>query len=174
MGRYYRIDRTIHDFSIRNTHCYWYELHILYKTVEINWCSQVNKWAVSWQNQQMSVRPAKTQIRLGGCTHWLIRLGGCLGWSEYLLSAHSFEYLLSTHSFCWFCHVVAHMILWKVVPINWNYRKLTGRVYIANYWLIFSLSIISKFYYGKVTIMGHIHKMSFIKIFECPETGLQN
>ena len=33
----------------------------------------------------------------------LIRLGRCPGWSESSLGAHSF---------CWFCHVVAHFILW--------------------------------------------------------------
>ena len=32
----------------------------------------------------------------------LIRLGGCLGWSESSLGAYSM---------CWFCHVVAHIII---------------------------------------------------------------
>ena len=32
----------------------------------------------------------------------LIRLGGCLGWSESSLGAYSL---------CWFCHVVAHIII---------------------------------------------------------------
>ena len=32
----------------------------------------------------------------------LIRLGGCPGWSESSLG---------THSFCWFCHVMAHILL---------------------------------------------------------------
>ena len=82
-------------------------------------------WAATWQNQQVTVRPAKTQISLdirpvwsesSLCTKWvakdpsffmrtattLIRLGGCPGWSESSLGAHSF---------CWFCHVAAHMLL---------------------------------------------------------------
>ena len=46
-------------------------------------------WATSRQNQQMTVRPAKTKISLG------IRPV----WSESSLCAHSV---------CWFCHIAAH------------------------------------------------------------------
>ena len=73
------------------------------------------------KNNKVSVRPAKTQIRLGGsdqslrCPHeetlgpylpiertakTLIRLGRCPGWSESSLGAQSF---------CWFCHVVTQL-----------------------------------------------------------------
>ena len=34
----------------------------------------------------------------------LIRLGRCPSWSESLLGAHSL---------CWFCHVLAHMFVWR-------------------------------------------------------------
>ena len=84
-----------------------------------------SKWAATWQNNKMSVRPAKTQISLGIrpvwsesslsdwrnigslATHWaqaktLIRLGGRPGWSESSLGAHSY---------CWFCQVVAQVPL---------------------------------------------------------------
>ena len=75
------------------------------------------------KTNKMAVRPAKTQISLGIrpvwsesslCAEWvgkafflrtmktLIRLGGCPGWSESSLGAHSF---------CWFCHVVAQLLL---------------------------------------------------------------
>ena len=47
------------------------------------------------KTNKMSVRPAKTQIRLGGCP----------GWSEYLLG---------TQSLCWFCHVTAQV--WWFLP----------------------------------------------------------
>ena len=47
----------------------------------------VNKWAASWQNQQVVVRPAKTQISLG------IRLV----WSESSLSAWRKLGSLATH-----------------------------------------------------------------------------
>ena len=79
------------------------------------------------KTNKMSVRPAKTQVSLGihpvsesslsawrnlgpSATHWaqaktLIRLGGCPGWSESSLGAHSF---------CWFCHVVAQIIIFAL------------------------------------------------------------
>ena len=38
----------------------------------------------------------------------LIRLGGCPGWSESSLG---------THSFCWFCHVVAQMLLTGTIHV---------------------------------------------------------
>ena len=31
----------------------------------VNFCRKKKKWAASWQNQKMTVRPAKTQISLG-------------------------------------------------------------------------------------------------------------
>ena len=91
----------------------------VYQTVSV--C----KWAAIWQNQQMCVHLAKTQISLDIRPVWsesllsawrklgslathkrtaktLIRLGGCPGWSESSLSAHSF---------CCFCHVMAQIIL---------------------------------------------------------------
>ena len=80
-------------------------------------------WASSWQNQNITVRLAKTQISLAICPVWsessmsirrklgflathsaqaktLIKLGGCPGWSESLLDAQSF---------CWFWHEAAHI-----------------------------------------------------------------
>ena len=71
------------------------------------------------KTNKVRVRPAKTQISLGIRPVWsesslstwrnlgslaktLIRLIWCPGWSESSLGAHSF---------CWFCHVVAQILL---------------------------------------------------------------
>ena len=82
-------------------------------------------WATTWQNQQINVRPAKTQISLGNwpvwseyslCAQWVAedprllhahsedsdQTGWCPGWSESSLGANSF---------CWFCYVAAHILM---------------------------------------------------------------
>ena len=86
-----------------------------------------NIWAATGQNQQNGCVPSKdsdqpghppTLIRVFAVRMkkpWvisyplstqrrLIRLGRCPGWSDSSLG---------THLFCWFCHVVAHMFLWR-------------------------------------------------------------
>ena len=75
-------------------------------------------WAVTRQNQQLTVCRAKTQISLGICPVWtesslstqwvaktqaffmrttktLVRLGGCPSWSESSLDAHAILLVLS-------------------------------------------------------------------------------
>ena len=63
------------------------------------------------KTNKMSVRPAKTQIRLGGCP----------GWSESSLGAQSL---------CWFCHVAAHLIswarLWSVIKLVCTVQELSA------------------------------------------------
>ena len=89
------------------------------------------------KTNNVSVRPAKTQISLGIRPVWsesslsawrklgslapmkrtaktLIRLGGCPGWSESSLGAHSP---------CWFWHIVAHIRLSWVFGIDRNIRQ---------------------------------------------------
>ena len=83
------------------------------------------------KTNKMTMHPAKTQISLGirpvwsvfairMKKHWilsyplsalrrLIRLGRCPGWSESLLGAQSF---------CWFCHVVAQLLLLRLRLIS--------------------------------------------------------
>ena len=80
------------------------------------------------KTSKMAVRPTKTQISLGRVfavrrkklgslvTHWAH--SGCPGWSESSLGAHSF---------CWFCHVVAHVILSDVL-LNFIGRGLLRRI----------------------------------------------
>ena len=88
-------------------------------------CSDKDKWAATWQNQQNECAPSDDSVSVGiaqsdqslrralsgklrpkvsSCgQRRLIRLGGCPDWSESSLGAHSF---------CWFCHVAAQ--LWAV------------------------------------------------------------
>ena len=73
-------------------------------------------WAASCQNEQSDCAPSedsdqprhplRTKAFFMRTAKTLIRLGGCPGWSESSLSAHSF---------CWFCHVVAHMYIIKII-----------------------------------------------------------
>ena len=109
-------------------------------------CEQkVWKWAATWQNQQSECAPSEDSDQPGhppslirvftvrmkkpwvlsyplSAQRRLIRLGGCPGWSESSLGAHSF---------CWFCHVVAQILLqlcWMVhrhFPEN-CYERLQG------------------------------------------------
>ena len=95
-------------------------------------------WRFSWYEpprdkiNNVAMRPAKTQISLGGCPVWSesslcaqwvakdsrflhadsedsIRLGGCPGWSESSLD-------VQPH--CWFCHVAAHMVRFYVAVLH--------------------------------------------------------
>ena len=92
------------------------------------------------KTNKVTVRPAKTQIRLGkrppslirvfavrmkkdwvlrntlSAQRRLIRLGGCPGWSESSQGAQSF---------CWFCHEAAH------ISISTQYRSYRKK---NNYW----------------------------------------
>ena len=69
-------------------------------------------WATSWQNQQMTVCPAKTQISLGIRPVWS-EASLCAQWvakdpSFLHADSEDSESSLGAQSFCWFCHEAAH------------------------------------------------------------------
>ena len=126
----------------------------------------------------MTVRPARTQIRMGIrpvwlesslsawrklvslATHWgqaktLIRLGGCPDWSESSLGAQSF---------CWFCHEVAHFRLYIVLHgVTWLHYTLQNGDSRANSFsynfvadFSFSLQLSERYFIGLAKTLNFI------------------
>ena len=87
------------------------------------------KWAASWKNNKMTVRPAKTQISLdirpfwsesSLCAHWVTKdpsfLHADSKESDQTMRMPRLIWVFAgAWSFCWFCHVVAQILKWNLI-----------------------------------------------------------
>ena len=137
---------------------------------------RIHNWAGTWQNQQMTLRPANTQINLGIHPVWsvftvrskdsqitrtffrrtaktLMRLCGCPGWSETSLDVRVILFVLScsgSYFFVPFASVIDAEIpcpiLTSVCILGWAERGEFSMVFYL-FWSVSVLCAVLQFFF---------------------------